>query len=50
LVSETGEIPKKPGIFEEFLGSSICEKESLLNVGALEQIEITTKLPKKMVF
>lgn len=37
----------KLGFFEKFLGSSISEKENVLNIRALELIEITTKLPKK---
>jgi len=34
----------------EFLGGQICEQVSLLDVGAREQIWITTKLPKKAIF
>ena len=36
-----------PGFFEKFLGKTICEKVSLLDIGALEQIDLTTKLPEK---
>jgi len=32
------------------LGSQIFEQASLLNVGACEQIWITTKLPEKAIF
>lgn len=39
----------KPGFFEGFLGKTICEKVSLLDIGALEQIGLTTKSPKKTV-